>query len=122
MDGRSTNDYLTEFCHMFEEAECSGEKGNLFYLSNVDLIRHIHCPKDFVIDLELVHHLLYENEADDINNIPRANGRLSCVLQKLRMRAKWEKIPIFIAAVQAYNKPIADELQARWECMSKLIG
>ena len=106
---------------MFEEAESSGEKGNLFYLSNVDLIRHIHCPKDFVIDLELVHHLLYENEADDINNIPRANGRLSCVLQNLRMRAKWEKIPIFIAAVRAYNEAVANELLARWEAISKFL-
>ena len=121
MDGRSTNDYLTQYCHMFEEAESSAEKGYLFYISNVELIRHIHCPKDFVIDLELVHYLLYENEADDINNIPRANSRLSCVLQKLQMRAKWEKIPLFIAAVRAYNEPVANELLARWESVSKFI-
>ena len=121
MDGQSTNDYLTECRDMFEEAESSQEKGYLFFLSNSALIRHIHCPKDFVLDLEVVYYLLFENEADDINNIPTATGRTSCVLQKLQNRMKWEQVPLFNAAVRAYNKPIADELQARWEGMSKLI-
>ena len=121
MDGQSTNDYLTEYCDMYEEAESSHKKGYIFYLSNAVLIRHIHCPKDFVIDLEVVYHLLLENEADDINNIPRANGRLYCVLEKLYCRARWEKVPLFIAAVRAYSEPVADELLARWDGISKFI-
>lgn len=119
MDGRTTAEYLTRYGDLFADAMSSYDKGNLFLNSNVELLRQLNCPKDWLIDLQS-HDFLMVDEADDLCN-RGYKSRLYHLFLCLYSRTKWESLPLFISLVRPYNAKVADDLWERFNAVTRLV-
>ena len=118
-DQRTTNEFVTEICDDFLEAdEC--DKANIFIRCNYKNLREFNCPREWLQDLE-EHGVIKKFEAEEFGHWPIGKYRLSAMMTVIKTRNMWPKIPVFIELIRPYHAEVANIMKERYDELCKLV-